>query len=77
MTIEVADAVRLAGSTPIYFGIEMVRQAGVIDITPQHVRDMIAIGQRIGAAGTIISWDLLHVPGENLVALAESLRYHR
>jgi hypothetical protein len=77
MTTEVGDAVRLAGSTPVYFGIEMVRQAGVIDIKPQHVRDMIGVGQRAGAAGTIVSWDLLHVPRENLVALAESLPCRR
>jgi hypothetical protein len=74
MTTEVADAVRLAGSTPVYFGIEMVRHAGVIDIRPQDVRDMVTVGQCAGAAGTIISWDLLHAPGENLAALRDSLR---
>jgi hypothetical protein len=74
MAIEVADAVRLAGSTPVYFGIEMVRQHGVIDISPQHVHDMVGVGKRAGAAGTIISWDLLHTPLENLTALADGLR---
>jgi hypothetical protein len=73
MEEEIAAAVRMSKGAPVYFGLEMVQQHGVIDITPELVRDMVAAGRNAGASGAIISWDLLHVPAPNLLALAHSL----
>ena len=58
---------------PVYFGLELVRHPGVIDITPAQVRDMVAAGRAANAAGLVISWDLMHAPMDGVRALAEAM----
>jgi hypothetical protein len=70
---EIREAVRLAGSVPVYFGLELVSHPGVIEITPQLVRAMTSAGRAADAAGAFISWDLVHAPIDGISALAEDL----
>jgi hypothetical protein len=72
MVAEFAAAVRLAPTVPVYFGLELVCHPGVIDITPELVRDMVRAGLEANVAGTIVSWDLMHAPLDGLRALAAS-----
>ena len=51
MREEIAAAVRLMDPVPVYFGLELVRQPGVIDITPALVADMVGAGRAADAAG--------------------------
>jgi hypothetical protein len=73
MAAEISAAVRLSKPKPVYFGLELVRHPGVIDITPALVEEMVAAGQDGDAAGTIISWDLMHAPQDGLRTLAALL----
>lgn len=73
MVAEIAAAVRLMPTVPVYFGLELVRHPGVIDITPALVEDMVRAGRKAEAAGAIISWDLMHAPTDGLRALATSV----
>lgn len=73
ISAEIEAAVQLADPVPVYFGLELVRHAGVVDITPQLVRDMIQAGRTAGPAGTFISWDLMHAPMDSIRALAAEL----
>ena len=73
MKAEIADAVRSMRPAPVYFGLELVSHPGVIDITPALVTDMVSAGREAGAAGTIISWDLMHSPVNGLEALATAV----
>ena len=57
---------------PVYFGLELVRQPGVIDVDPAHVVDMVRAGRAANAAGLVISWDLMHAPIDCVRALAEA-----
>jgi hypothetical protein len=70
---EIQAAVRLAAPVPVHFGLELVRHAGVVDITPQLVRDMVRAGRAAEPAGAFISWDLLHAPMDGIEALAAEL----
>ena len=70
MTSEIAEAVRLMRPVPVYFGLELVSHPGVIEITPALVNDMVRAGRKARAAGTIISWDLMHAPVNGLETLA-------
>jgi hypothetical protein len=72
MQREIVAAVRAMTPVPVYFGLELVSQPGVIDVTPADVIGMIEAGHAANAAGLVISWDLLHAPMEGLRALAES-----
>ncbi len=66
---ETRRAVESMGTTPVYMGIEAVSiPAFNIDITPGHVREMLSIAHGAGARGAVLSWDLLHMPAENLLA---------
>jgi hypothetical protein len=56
---------------PVYFGLELVRQPGVIDIDPVHVVEMVKAGRAANAAGLVISWDLMHAPADCIQALAK------
>ena len=69
---EIDTAVRALAPVPVYFGLELVRQPGVIDVDPAHVADMVKAGRAANAAGLVISWDLMHVPIDCLRALAEA-----
>jgi hypothetical protein len=70
---EIAAAVRLMDPVPVYFGLELVRYPGMIDITPALVNDMVAAGRAGNAAGTIISWDIMHAPKDGIRALGAAL----
>jgi hypothetical protein len=69
---EIEAAVRAMAPIPVYFGLELVRQPGVIDVNPAHVVDMVKAGRSANAAGLVISWDLMHAPADCVRALAEA-----
>lgn len=73
MTSEIAKAVRSMHPVPIYFGLELINHPGVIEITPALVNDMVRAGREARAAGTIISWDLMHAPMDCIEALAAAV----
>ena len=69
ISAETRRAVELAGTTPVYMGVEAVSiPAFNIHITPAHVRQMLSIAREAGARGVVLSWDLLNMPVENLLA---------
>ena len=72
MQAEIDAAVRTLAPVPVYFGLEVVRQPGVIDVNPAHVVDMVKAGRAANAAGLVISWDLMHAPVDCVRALAET-----
>ena len=59
---EIDVAVRAMAPVPVYFGLELVSQPGVIDVKPALFVDMVKAGRAANAAGLIISWDLMHAP---------------
>jgi hypothetical protein len=69
---EINAAVRALAPVPVYFGLELVRQPGVIDVDSAHVVDMVRAGRAANAAGLVISWDLMHAPMDCIGALAEA-----
>jgi hypothetical protein len=69
---EIEAAVRALMPVPVYFGLELVSQPGVMDVTPADVVGMVKAGRAANADGLIISWDLLHAPMEGVRALAEN-----
>ena len=71
---EIDAAVRALAPAPVYFGLELVRQPGVIDVDPAHVVDMVKAGSAANAAGLVISWDLMHAPMDCVRALAEAAK---
>ena len=71
---EIDAAVRMLAPVPVYFGLELIRQPGVIDVDPAHVVDMVKAGRTANAAGLVISWDLMHAPMESVRALAQTVR---
>ena len=75
MQAEIEAAVRAMTPVPVYFGLELVSQPGVIDVTAADVVGMVEAGRAANADGLIISWDLLHAPMEGLRALAESGKF--
>ncbi len=71
---ELRQAVELAGSTPIYMGLETVSMPGVIEITPVQVYDMLNAGLSAGVHGAVLSWDVMHTPLENLRTVAKTIK---
>ena len=71
---EIEAAVRAMRPVPVYFGLELVSQPGIIDIKPAQVFDMVNAGRAANAAGLIISWDLMHAPLDGVKALAEAAK---
>ena len=69
---EIDRAVRALAPVPVYFGLELARQPGVIDVDPAHVAGMVKAGRAANAAGLVISWDLMHAPIDCVQALAEA-----
>ena len=55
-------AVRTLAPAPVYFGLELVHQPGVIGVDRRHVVEMVKAGRAANAAGLVISWDLMHAP---------------
>lgn len=74
---EIVAAVEAMRPVPVYFGLELVSQPGVVDIKPAHVRDMVSAGLAANAAELVISWDLMHAPMDGVVALAEATKPQR
>ena len=74
---EIDAAVRAFAPVPIYFGLELVRQPGVVDVDPGHVVDMVKAGRAANAAGLVISWDLMHAPMDCVRAVAEAAESRR
>jgi hypothetical protein len=72
LTAEIEAAGRALAPVPVYFGLELVRQPGVIDVDRRHVVDMAKAGRAADAAGLVISWDLMHAPIDCIRALAEA-----
>jgi hypothetical protein len=70
ITAEIASAMKSAHPVPVYFGLELVRHPGVVDITPELVVEMVQAGRQANAAGLVISWDLLHAPMDGIRTLA-------
>ncbi len=67
---ETAHAVATMGATPVYMGIEAVSiPAFDIHITPDHICEMLTVARESSAQGAVLSWDLLHMPEENLKAI--------
>jgi len=73
MASEMAEAVRSMHPVPVYFGLELVSHPGVIEITPTLVNEMVGVGLGAGAAGCVISWDLMHAPMSGIEALAAAV----
>lgn len=74
ITEEIVAAVAAMHPVPVYFGLELVRHPGVIDITPALVEAMVNAGRAANAAGLVISWDLMHAPMEGIAALAAATK---
>jgi len=74
MREEIETAIRAINPVPVYFGLEMVSQPGVIDIKPRHVREMVGTGRAAKAEGLIMSWDLMHAPMDGVRALAAAIQ---
>jgi hypothetical protein len=60
-------------SVPVYFGLELIHYPGSIEIKPRDVVGVVNAGRKAGAAGAIISWDLMHAPTDGIEALGEQL----
>jgi hypothetical protein len=69
---EIDAAVRALAPVPVYFGLELIRQPGIVDVDQAHVVDMVKAGRAANAAGLVISWDLMHTPIDCVRALAEA-----
>ena len=74
MQEEIGTAIREINPVPVYFGLELVSQPGVIDVKPRQVREMVGAGRAANAEGLIISWDLMHAPMDGVHALAEAIQ---
>ncbi len=66
---EMAASKRLMEKTPVYFGLECVSFPGVIDVQPDQAAALLSAAMDNGADGTVLSWDLMHMPQENLKAM--------
>ena len=66
---EMAASMKLMEGTPVYFGLECVSFPGVIDVKPDQAAALLAAALKNGADGTVLSWDLMHMPLENLIAM--------
>jgi len=66
---ETRQAVKLMAPAPVYLGVETVSMPGIIDITPQNVKEIVNTGCVAGARGVVLSWDIMHTPVDNLQPL--------
>lgn len=70
---EAASAVRLFMPKPVYVGIEAVKLPQFdVDMTPATVKQLILTAREAGAAGAVLSWDVLAMPPENIRAAREA-----
>jgi hypothetical protein len=70
---EIQQAVKDFQLQPILMGLETVSFPGVIDITPSMVDGLVKTAIECKASGVVTSWDLMHTPVENIVAIRNSL----
>ena len=66
---EMAASMRMMSGTPVYFGLECVSFPGVIDVQSDQAAALMSVAIRSGADGAVLSWDLMHMPVENLRAM--------
>lgn len=66
---EMETSMELMRGTPVYFGLECVSFPGVIDIKPDQAAALLDAAFDSGADGAVLSWDLMHMPADNLKAL--------
>ena len=66
---EMRASVRKMAGTPVYFGLECVSFPGVIDVRPEQAAALVRAGMNAGGDGAVLSWDLMHLPNENLRAM--------
>ncbi len=66
---EMAASMKLMEGTPVYFGLECVSFPGVIDVKPDQAAALLTAALKNRADGTVLSWDLMHMPLENLIAM--------
>ncbi len=66
---EMRVAVQKMTGTPVYFGIECVSFPGVIDVHPEQAAALVQAAMNAGGDGAVLSWDLMHMPIENLRAM--------
>ena len=59
----------LMRGTPVYFGLECVSFPGVIDVKPDQAAALLDAAFDSGADGAVLSWDLMHMPADNLKAM--------
>ena len=58
---------------PVYVGIEAVKLPQFdVDMTPATVKQLILTAREAGAAGAVLSWDVLAMPPENIRAAREA-----
>ena len=74
MREEIETAIRAMNPVPVYFGLELVSQPGVIDVEPRQVREMVSAGRAANAEGLIMSWDLMHAPMDGVRVLAAAIQ---
>lgn len=68
---EIREATRLTPLLPVYMGLEAVSFPGVIDIRPEMAAELFDTAYANGANGVVLSWDLMHMPIENLRAIKD------
>lgn len=66
---ETSRALSLFVGAPLYLGLETVSIPGLMDVSPRHVEEILAMGAEVGVQGFVLSWDLLHTPIENVFPL--------
>ncbi len=66
---EMAASKSLMEETPVYFGLECVSFPGVIDVKPEQAAELLSAAMDNDADGAVLSWDLMHMPAENLKAM--------
>lgn len=66
---EMAAAVRQTPDIPVCFGLECVRFPEVIDVRPEQAAALMRSALESGGNGVVLSWDLMHMPNENLRAM--------
>lgn len=66
---EMKASMELMKGTPVYFGLECVSFPGVIDVKPDEAAALLSAAMDQSADGVVLSWDLMHMPFENLSAM--------
>lgn len=74
---EMKASMQMMAGTPVYFGLECVSFPGVIDVKPDEAAALLSAAFRNGADGAVLSWDLMHLPIENLRAMRSVYDAHR